>query len=100
VLDAQEEGFKFCMDTRRNKTLPLLLYFNTLIAFNVQLSWFMKFAMEFFISYILDSNSIWLNVTRNNNFEITKHQVPLGMNKEIKLDLYEMVNFKNKIGLF
>jgi hypothetical protein len=26
--------------------------------------------------------------------------VPLGMNKEIKLDLYEMVNLKNKSGLF
>jgi hypothetical protein len=24
----------------------------------------------------------------------------MGMSKEIKLDLYEMVNFKNKSGLF
>jgi hypothetical protein len=28
----------------------------------------------------------------SNKFETTKHQVPLGMSEEIKLDLYEMVN--------
>jgi hypothetical protein len=26
--------------------------------------------------------------------------VPLGMSEEIKFDFYEMINFKNKIGLF
>jgi hypothetical protein len=26
--------------------------------------------------------------------------VPLGMSEKIKLDLYETVNFRNKIGLF
>jgi hypothetical protein len=39
-------------------------------------------------------------IIRSNNFVTTKHQVPLGMSEEIKIDLYEMVNFKNKIGLF
>jgi hypothetical protein len=28
----------------------------------------------------------------SNKFETTKHQVPLGMSEEIKLDLYEMIN--------
>jgi hypothetical protein len=58
----QEEGFKFYSDTRIDKTLPWLLYANTLVAFDVQLSWFMRFAMEFFIPYPLASNSIWLNM--------------------------------------
>jgi hypothetical protein len=29
-----------------------------------------------------------------------KHQMPLEMSELKKLDLYEMVNLKNKIGLF
>jgi hypothetical protein len=29
-----------------------------------------------------------------------KHQMPLGTNELKKLALYEMVNLKNKIGLF
>jgi hypothetical protein len=37
----QEEGFKFCLDTRSKKTLPCLLYSNTLaVAFNVSRSYF------------------------------------------------------------
>jgi hypothetical protein len=39
-------------------------------------------------------------ITRGNNIVITKHQVPLRMSKQITLNLYEMVDFKNKIGLF
>jgi hypothetical protein len=31
---------------------------------------------------------------------ITKHKVLLRLSEKIKLDLYEMVNFKNKIKLF
>jgi hypothetical protein len=58
----QEEGFKFFLDTKNNKALPYLLYSNTLVASNVQLSRFMKFAMEFFIPYPLASNSIWFNI--------------------------------------
>jgi hypothetical protein len=58
----QEEGFKFCLGTRSNKALPCLIYFNTLDASNVQLSQFMKFAMELFIPYPLASNSIRLNI--------------------------------------
>jgi hypothetical protein len=38
-------------------------------------------------------------IIKSNKFATTKHQVPLGMNGEIKLDLYEMVNFKNWIIL-
>jgi hypothetical protein len=55
-----KEDFKFCLDTRSKQTLPQLIYSNTLVASNVQLSWFMKFAMEFFIPYRLASNYIWL----------------------------------------
>jgi hypothetical protein len=58
----QEEGFKFFLDTKSNKALPWLLYSNTLVASNVQLNWFMKFAMEFFIPYPLASNFIWLSI--------------------------------------
>jgi hypothetical protein len=58
----------------------------------------MKFVMEFFIPYPLASNLYLAQyITRSNKFVSTKHQVPLGMSK---FDLYEMVNLKNKIGLF
>jgi hypothetical protein len=33
----QEEGFKFCLDISLNRALPWLLYFNTVVASNVQL---------------------------------------------------------------
>jgi hypothetical protein len=94
----QEEGFKLCLDIKINRTLPWLLYSNTLVASDVQLSWFLRFAMELFIPYPLASNSIWLS--RSNNCVVTKHQMPLGMNELRKFALYEMVNLKNKIGLF
>jgi hypothetical protein len=54
--------------------------------------------MELFIPYPLASNSIWLS--RSNNCVVTKHQMPLGMNELRKFAFYEMVNLKNKIGLF
>jgi hypothetical protein len=38
-------------------------------------------------------------ITRSNNYVVTEHQMPLGMS-ELKSVLYEMVNLKNKIGLF
>jgi hypothetical protein len=38
-------------------------------------------------------------ISRSNNFVTMKHQMPLGMNELKKLDLYEMVNFKNEFGL-
>jgi len=62
MLDAPRGAFKFCLDTRINKTLPWLLYFDTLAAYDVQLSWLMRFAMEFFIPYPLASNSIWHSI--------------------------------------
>jgi hypothetical protein len=61
----------------------------------------MKFVMEFF--YLISFGfQLYLvrYITRNNNFVVTKHQVPLGMSEEIKLDLYYMVNLKSKIKLF
>jgi hypothetical protein len=58
----QEEGFKFCLDTKNNRALPSLSYFNTVVASNVQLGWFMRFAMECFNPYPLVSNSIWLSI--------------------------------------
>jgi hypothetical protein len=39
-------------------------------------------------------------INRSNNCVVTKHQMPFGMNELKKLALYEMVNLKNKIGLF
>jgi hypothetical protein len=33
----QEERFKFCLDIKSNRAFPLLLYFNTVVASNVQL---------------------------------------------------------------
>jgi len=39
-------------------------------------------------------------ITRSNNCVVTKHQRPLGISELKKLALYEMVNLKNKIGLF
>jgi hypothetical protein len=39
-------------------------------------------------------------ITKRNKLVITKHKVQLRLSEKIKLDLYEMVNFKNKIGLF
>jgi hypothetical protein len=38
IFSALEEGFKFCLNTKRKKTFPWLLYSNTLVACNVQLS--------------------------------------------------------------
>jgi hypothetical protein len=73
----QEEGFKFCLDTRSKKPLPWLIYSNTLVASNVQLSWYMKFAMEFFIPYSLAS--YFIQFSRRNDIVVPKHQVPLGM---------------------
>jgi hypothetical protein len=40
------------------------------------------------------------HITRSNNYVVMKHQMPLGMSELKKLNLYEMVNLKNKIGLF
>jgi hypothetical protein len=39
-------------------------------------------------------------ISRSNNCVVTKHQMPLGMSELNKLAFYEMVNLKNKIGLF
>jgi hypothetical protein len=39
-------------------------------------------------------------ISRNNKCVLTKHQMPLRMGELKKLALYEMVNLKNKIGLF
>jgi hypothetical protein len=58
----QEEGFKFCLDTRSNRAFPWLVYFNIVIASNVQLCWFMRFAIECFKPYPLTSNSFWFSI--------------------------------------
>ncbi len=54
-----KKGFKFCLDIRNKKTIPGPVDFDTIVASNVQLSWFMKFAMNFFIPYLLVSNPIF-----------------------------------------
>jgi hypothetical protein len=57
VLDAPKGGLSLS-DTKSNGTLPMLVYLNIIVASNVQLSWFMRFVMEFFIPYLLASNPI------------------------------------------
>jgi hypothetical protein len=61
VLDAPRGGLQALFGHQKRQNL-WLLYSNTLVASNVQLSWFMKFIMEFFIPYPLASNFIWLNI--------------------------------------
>jgi hypothetical protein len=55
VLDAPRGGFQVFLDTRNNKTFSWLIYSNTVVASNVQVNWFMRFVMEFFIPYPLAS---------------------------------------------
>jgi len=62
VLDAPRRGLQVFFAHHKQQSPPLAAIFNTLVASNVQLSWFMKFAMEFFIPYPLASNSIRLNI--------------------------------------
>jgi hypothetical protein len=62
VLDAPRGGLQVWFGHQINRTLPWLLYSNTLVASDVQLGWFMRFAMEIFIPYSLASNSIWLSI--------------------------------------
>jgi hypothetical protein len=45
----QEENFKYCQGLRNNGALPRPIYPNIAVASNVQVSWFMRFAMEIFI---------------------------------------------------
>ncbi len=101
VLNAPKGGLQVLLDIKGNKTFPWLLYSNTLVASNVQLNWFMKFVMKFFYP-ISFGFQLYLAqyIIRSNKFVTIKHQMPLGMSEEIKIDLYEKVNFKNKIGLF
>jgi hypothetical protein len=39
-------------------------------------------------------------ITRKNDVVVTSHQVPLEISEQVRLDLFEMVNNENKIGLF
>jgi hypothetical protein len=39
-------------------------------------------------------------INRSNNYGVAKYQVALGMSEWKKLEPYEMVKPKNKIGLF
>jgi len=55
----EEEGFKFFLDIRNNKALFGPIYSNTIVASNVRLNWFMRFAMEFLVPYLLASNPIF-----------------------------------------
>jgi hypothetical protein len=62
VLNVPRGRLQVLFEHYKQKTFPWLLYSNTLVACNVQLSWFMKFVMEFFIPYPLASNCIWLSI--------------------------------------
>ncbi len=62
VLDVPRGSFEFFMDMRSNRAFPWLVYPNIVVASNVQLSWFIKFAMEIFNPYPLASSSIWLSI--------------------------------------
>jgi hypothetical protein len=58
----------------------------------------MRFAMEFFNPRSFGFQFYLAQYLVNNNkIVITKYQMPLGMNEYKKIDLYEMVNLKNKI---
>jgi hypothetical protein len=62
VLDAPRRGLQFFLDTRTNRAFPGLVYPIIVVEFNVQLSWFMRFAMEIFIPYLLASILILINL--------------------------------------
>jgi len=62
ILNVLRGGFQVLFRHQKQQSPPLVANSNTLVAFNVQLNWFMKFAMEFFIPYPLASNSIWLSI--------------------------------------
>jgi hypothetical protein len=62
VLDVPRGGLQVLFGHQNQQNLPLATIFNTLVASYVQLSLFMRFAMEFFIPYPLASNSIWFNI--------------------------------------
>jgi hypothetical protein len=62
VLNGLREGNQVLFDTKSNGILLKPFYPNIIVAFDVQLSWFMKFAMEIFIPYPLASNPIWHNI--------------------------------------
>jgi hypothetical protein len=55
VLDAPKGGLQALFRHQNQQNPPCLLYSNALVAFDVQLSWLMRFVMEFFISYPLAS---------------------------------------------
>ncbi len=56
VLDVPKGDFNFYLYTKSNGVHPRLVYRNTIVASNVRLNWFMRFAMEFFIPHLLTSN--------------------------------------------
>jgi hypothetical protein len=60
VLDVAAEGFQVFFG--HQKQLPWLVCSNIVVASNVQLGWFTRFAMECFNPYPLAPNSIWLNI--------------------------------------
>ncbi len=61
VLDVPKGGLQVLFGHRSNKALPWLVCSNTIVASNVQLGCFMKFAMERFNPYPLAPNSLLEN---------------------------------------
>jgi len=60
VLDAPRGRLEVLFGHLKHQSPLWLVYFNTVVAPNVQLGWFMRFAMECLIPYPLAFNSIWL----------------------------------------
>jgi hypothetical protein len=52
VLDVPRGGLQILFGHQKQQNPPLAIIINTLVASNVQVSWFMKFVMEF-LSHIL-----------------------------------------------
>jgi hypothetical protein len=57
----------------------------------------MRFAMEFFIPYLLTSNPILDNITRCNSLVLTKDQVPLEISEKKNLTSIKWLNLKIKL---
>ncbi len=67
----QKEDFNFYLDTRNKEAFPGPVYPNIIVAFNMQLCWFMRFTMEFFypICFSFQSN-FGQYIPKCNNFQI------------------------------
>ncbi len=88
VLGVPRGRLQLCLDIRSNRALMGPIYPNIVITSNVQLNWFMRFAMEFFypISFGFQSN-IGQYITKCNSLVLPKYQMSFEMNPKKTIDL-------------